>query len=252
MNGTAEIAATLATRINEAAQRRNHIDVALFPPFTALHVAREALSAPNCFLGAQDCFWLPNGAYTGQVSPEMLRDAGCGFCIVGHSEKRGRFGSSEMRRELIDYFSDNDETVSLKTKALLASGIKPIVCVGETEYERSVGETASVVFQQLSCALNGIDAESVVNIAFAYEPVWAIGTGNVCQPEEANRVCGNIREIIADLFATDRATTIRILYGGSVTADNARGLLSEPEIDGALVGGASLDKNEFTAILESA
>lgn len=252
MNGTAEMAAKLASSVNAAAQLKRQLDVVLLPPFTALHVVKKELSADNCFLGAQDCFWLQSGAYTGQVSPEMLRDAGCQFCVVGHSEKRGRFGVTQLPRELLDYFSDNDETINLKAKALLDVQIKPIICVGETEYERHVGETASIVFNQVSSALATLEPQNVAQVSIAYEPVWAIGTGNVCDAEEANRVCENIRKTIADLYTEETASSVRILYGGSVNAENALDLLTQPHVDGALVGGASLRANEFIKIMESA
>lgn len=252
MNGTYLEAAELATKVAESANEWPGIDIALFPPYTALHVVRNATQETDIELGAQDVFWMNSGAFTGQVSATMLRDAGCSRCIVGHSEKRGRFGAITIERELLDYFSDTDSTVRLKIEALVHSGLRPLLCVGESEYERSAGETASVIFQQVSGALDGLKHFEVETVDIAYEPIWAIGTGNVCEAEEANRICGSIREMLANLFSQSCAESIRILYGGSVKADNAKALLLQSEIDGLLVGGASLIADEFIKIMESA
>lgn len=252
MNGTYLEAAELAASIAESANNYPDIDVALFPPYTALHIVHDAIHSTRIALGAQDVFWIESGAFTGQVSAPMLKDAGCSYCIVGHSEKRGRFGVTTIERELSDYFSDTDSTIRLKIAALVRAGLRPLLCVGESQYERSAGETASVVFQQVSAAIDGLEIADVQTVDIAYEPIWAIGTGNVCDPEEANRVCGTIREMIADLFSASCADSMRILYGGSVKADNSKALLSQPDIDGVLVGGASLIADEFIKIMENA
>jgi len=221
-------------------------DVVLCPPYTLLHPVREALSGSSVRLGAQDVFWEEKGAFTGKISAAMLQDVGCGYCIVGHSECRGRFGAGAVEPRLTGYFSDNDETVRLKFAALLRYGIQPILCVGETEQERKEGLADQVVHDQVSRVLVGL-AQDVSAAAIAYEPVWAIGTGQNCEPEEAARMAGRIREIL-DRF---RQSRIRVLYGGSVTPENAGALFAYEEIEGALVGGASLRVDSFLQIVRN-
>ncbi len=251
MYGDSQSAKSLAESITTFAASRPAVDVIIAPSYTLLSVVREFVTRPNTYLGAQDVCWIEEGAFTGQISALMLVDAGCQYCIVGHSEKRGRLGSTQLDRELIDYFSDTDETVKLKVAALISKNVRPILCVGETEYERSAGETSSVILHQVSAAFDGLSEEAARTVEIAYEPVWAIGTGNVCDPIEANNVCGNIREMLAELVSQSCADSVRLLYGGSVKANNAGELLSQPEIDGALVGGASLDAAEFQSIIGS-
>lgn len=229
----------------------DQVEVAVCPPFTALHRVAQLIEGTHIRLGAQDVFWKERGAYTGQVSPVMLKDVGCTYVIIGHSERRGRFGvpDPEMSEELLRLFSDNDSTVNRKILAALSHGLKPIVCVGETLSERENGMTDEVVRRQVLSALYSVPAEQVENITFAYEPVWAIGTGVVCDAPEANRVIGMIRGIIADIYGKDMANNVRIQYGGSVTPENIEELALQPEIDGALVGGASLRPDSFSAIV---
>jgi triosephosphate isomerase len=226
-------------------------DVVLIPPYPLLHTVEQRLEDTFIKLGAQDVFWKPEGAYTGKVSIPMLADFGVRYCIVGHSETRGRFGVAEpgMTPELSAQFGESDASVNLKVKALLEAGITPIVCVGETKPERGGRATDRVITEQISGGLAGIAGESLPKVAIAYEPVWAIGTGDTCDAEEANRVCRLIRGRIAVLSSPEVAEQVRILYGGSVKPENIKTLMAQVEIDGALVGGASLDARQFAAIV---
>lgn len=249
MNLTAAEGASLVESVLPSAKAHLNVDVLFCPSFTVLHPIRDLLKGPNLFLGGQDLFWETKGAFTGEVSAPMLLDSGCSFCIVGHSERRGRFGKQlEDERETC-YFSDSDFVVNKKIRALLFASITPILCIGETAIEREAGKTESVVSQQFKSAFIGIDNNEISEIAIAYEPVWAIGTGNSCDADEANRVCGIIRSLLNDFGISDRA---RILYGGSVTASNCRELFSTPNINGALVGGASLKIDQFSKIIAAA
>ncbi|HUT73393.1 MAG TPA: triose-phosphate isomerase [Armatimonadota bacterium] len=229
------------------------VEVALCPPFTALGATVEALRGSAVAVGAQDCFWEETGAYTGQVAPHMLKDAGCKYVIIGHSELRGRFGKepADWTSQVRALFGETDATVNRKALAALAAGLAPIICLGETLQERDRGETDDVVREQARRALAGMTAEQVAGLVIAYEPVWAIGTGRTCDPDEANRVLGLIRTAARAAFA-DAAATLRIQYGGSVKPDNAAELMRQPEIDGALVGGASLEPVDFSAIVAAA
>jgi triosephosphate isomerase len=226
------------------------VDVVLCPPFTALSAVGEAVKGSNVRLGAQDIFWKEQGAYTGEVSPLMLKDVGCDVVIVGHSERRGRFGKAEFSAELATVFGDNDATVNVKAQAALAHGLTPIICVGETIAERRAGNTDSVVCGQVKAALNGLAETPAPPIVFAYEPVWAIGTGEVCDAPEANRVIALIRQTIGEVLGAD-AAAIRIQYGGSVKPDNIAELIAQSDIDGALVGGASLEAKSFAEIVKA-
>jgi triosephosphate isomerase len=230
-------------------------DVVVCPPYTALHAAWTALGAGSAIaLGAQDVFWKPSGAYTGQVSAEMLADAGVTYVIIGHSETRGRFGVPEpdFTDEILMHFGETDATVSRKTHAALDAGLVPIVCVGETLTERDAGMTDVVIAVQVKGALAGLSADQIAGLVFAYEPVWAIGTGKTCGPDEADRVCGVVRGVIAGLSDTATADAVRIQYGGSMKPDNAADLLARPNIDGGLIGGASLKAADFAAIVKAA
>jgi triosephosphate isomerase len=230
------------------------VEVLLCPVFTSLYPLREEIQGTNIMLGAQDMYWKESGAYTGEVSPSLLMDAGCSHVIIGHSERRGRFGVPEpdLEGEAGHVFGDNDHSVNKKVLAALAAGLVPIICVGETLTERQNGHTDAVVQNQTAMALQGVDAAAVDRIVFAYEPVWAIGTGETCEAAEADRVCGVIRVAIAGTLGEAAGEAIRIQYGGSVKPDNARDLLSYPNIDGALVGGASLKADSFAAIIQAA
>jgi triosephosphate isomerase len=232
---------------------RADVETIICPPFTALVTAQDALNGSGIGLGAQDVFWKSQGAYTGQVSPPMLAELGVTYVIVGHSERRGRFGvpESDFDGPILLHFGDTDSSVSRKLRTALDSGIIPICCVGETFGERRSGRTDEVVSLQTENALQGVAAERVGGLLFAYEPVWAIGTGEVCDSAEANRVCGLIRSTVSRLYGDEAGGQVRIQYGGSVKPDNAQDLLAQPEIDGALVGGASLKPADFAAIVNA-
>lgn len=233
---------------------REDVETLLCPPYTALSAAFDKLAGTSIGLGAQDVFWKEKGAYTSQIAPGMLVELGVAYAIVGHSESRGRFGVPEpdFDEGILRHFGDTDESVNRKAKAAIRAGITPIICVGETIDERREGKTDSVVASQTTAALCGIDAEKVAALVLAYEPVWAIGTGEVCDSMEANRVCGVIRLAVDEAFGPGVAAKVRIQYGGSVKPDNAAELLSQPHIDGALVGGASLKPADFAAIVNAA
>lgn len=213
-------------------------EVVLCPPFPWLLAVAEYLEETPILLGAQDCYWADEGAFTGEVSASMLKDL-AQYCIVGHSERRALFG-------------ETDEAVNKKVHALLGHGIRPICCVGERLEQREAGETDSFVTGQVRAAFAGVSEEDALNVVVAYEPIWAIGTGRAATAAEANRVVGVIRKEIAALYGAQTAEGIRIQYGGSVSGRNAAELMAQPEIDGALVGGASLRADEFAAIVRAA
>jgi triosephosphate isomerase len=228
--------------------------IVVCPPFTALTTVQSAIASTEILLGGQDCFWKNKGAYTGQIAPQMLLDVGCQYVIVGHSERRGRFGVPEpdFDEPILALFGDNDITVNRKLRAALEAGLIPICCVGETLAEREAGQTDAVVIRQTERALKGLSATDATKVIFAYEPVWAIGTGKVCDAEEADRVCGVIRATVGNVLGDVAAEVVPIQYGGSVKPDNAAELLGKPNIDGALVGGASLKASDFAAIVAAA
>lgn len=212
-------------------------EIVLCPAFLAIPAVIEAAKGSHISVGGQDMFWEKEGAYTGAISASMLRAVGCSHVIIGHSERR-------------QYFGETDDTVNRKVRAALAEGLKPIVCVGEVLAEREAGITEDVLRRQCSIAFREISGGEAIPMVIAYEPVWAIGTGKTATPElaaEAHRV---IRTEAKEAFGEGVATQLRILYGGSVKPDNATLLMSQPEIDGALVGGASLDAKSFTAIVK--
>jgi triosephosphate isomerase len=212
-------------------------EIVLCPAFVAIPAVVEATRDSRVAVGGQDMFWEKEGAYTGAISGPMLRAAGCAYVIIGHSERR-------------QYFGETDDTVNLKLRAALAASLTPIVCVGEVLQEREAGMTEDVLRRQCSVAFREISGGEAIPVVVAYEPVWAIGTGKTATPElaaEAHRV---IRAEAAQAFGEGVATQMRILYGGSVKPDNAKALMSQPEIDGALVGGASLDPKSFAAIVK--
>ncbi|MEW5762365.1 MAG: triose-phosphate isomerase [Bacillota bacterium] len=215
------------------------VEVVLCPAFPALVPVAGALAGSPVALGAQNMYWEVRGAFTGEVSPPMLAAAGCRYVILGHSERR-------------QYFGETDAGVNRKVKAALAHGLSPIVCVGERLEEREEGRTREVVGTQVRGSLAGLAAEEAQGLVVAYEPVWAIGTGRNARPEDAQEVNAFIRAVLGDLFGAGVAAEIRIQYGGSVTPSNAGELLAQPDIDGALVGGASLDPAGFAAIVKAA
>jgi len=215
------------------------VDVAVCPPFPYLFLAFEALKGTRIRLGAQNMFEEEKGAFTGEVSPRMLKDAGCKFVILGHSERR-------------QYFGETDTAVHRKILKALQYDLRPIVCVGETLEQREKGRTEKVIQKQLIGCMEGLSARQLEKITVAYEPVWAIGTGKTATPEQAQEMHRFIREWIERKFLSDTARKIRIQYGGSVNPENAKELMIQPDIDGALVGGASLNAESFTAIVQAA
>jgi len=229
-------------------------EVAVCPPATALYAVGRELPGSEIALGAQDVFWAEAGAFTGMISPLMLKDLGCTYAIIGHSERRGRFGKPDesLSEEAARVFGDSDDSVNLKVKAALRHELTPIMCCGETLPEREAERTDDVVAGQVRAGLAGLTAQQVAGMVLAYEPVWAIGTGRACEAPEANRVIGLIRATVRDGFGEAAAERVRIQYGGSVTDANAHELLSQSEIDGALVGGASLDAARFGVIVQAA
>lgn len=255
MNATRKEAEALLLELLTKISPQTSAEIVICPPYTALATVESLLGGTaHIAWGAQDVFWKEKGAYTGQISPGMLLDLGCRYVIVGHSERRGRFGVPEpdFDHRALAHFGDSDATVNRKLLAALSAGLIPICCVGETLNERQTGQTDTVVTEQAGAALDNVTAAQIADIVFAYEPVWAIGTGEVCAAEEADRVCGVIRLAVGQLYGTAAAGQVRIQYGGSVKADNALELLSKPNIDGALVGGASLKAADFAAIVAAA
>jgi len=214
------------------------VQVAVAPPFTALQPVAQVLRGGSVELAAQNVHWEPQGAFTGEVSAAMLADAGCKHCIVGHSERRQLFG-------------ETDETVRKRVGAVLSAGLLPIVCVGETLQEREAGRTLEVVERQVRAALGGIPSAALAAVTVAYEPVWAIGTGKTATSAQAQEVHAAVRAILRELGG-EVAAQIRIQYGGSVKPENAAELMSQPDVDGALVGGASLKAKDFLAIVKGA
>lgn len=212
------------------------LEVVLAAPFTALAALQDRLRATPFLLAAQDLFWENAGAYTGEVSAPMLVDVGCTYVIVGHSERR-------------QYFAETDETVSKKVTAALQAGLCPIVCIGEALPQRQAGETFAVLEQQIRRGLEACQGEVLSRLVLAYEPLWAIGTGVTATPQQAQEVHGYLRTLLAQLWDEAVASTVRIQYGGSVRPENIAALMAEPDIDGALVGGASLDASSFAQIL---
>lgn len=233
MNKTNNEAIDLARRIVLNTKGIEKIDIVICPPFTALAPVYDAIKDSNVRPGAQNMYYEDEGTYTGEISGKFLKAMGCEFVIIGHSERR-------------KYFSESDTDVNKKIKKALSFGITPIVCVGETLEEREKGKTADVVKKEIIGALQEqTDKEKII---FAYEPIWAIGTGKTAQPEDANKIHNLIRNIIKTDFGMDE-TVVRVLYGGSVNPSNAEALMSQPDIDGSLVGGASLDAKSFVEII---
>jgi len=213
------------------------VRVAICAPFTQLVALKEAFAGTNVKLGAQNVHFEDEGAFTGEISVEMLKEIGVDYCIIGHSERR-------------EYFAETDETVNLKLKKLFSSSeIIPILCVGENLREREAGNAFDVVEGQLKAGLEGIDKADVSKLVIAYEPIWAIGTGKTATPEQAGEMCAHIRNIVEKLYDEDTCDSVIIQYGGSVKPENASEIMNMDEIDGALVGGASLDASKFIKIV---
>ena len=217
---------------------RDRVEVAIAPPFTALHPVSKALEDSNISLAAQNCHAAESGAFTGEIGAPMLKELGVSYVILGHSERRQLFG-------------ETDAGVNRKTAAVLKAGMLPIICVGETLDEREASRTLAVVETQLKGCLGGFGAAEGAKFVIAYEPVWAIGTGKTATSRQAQEVHAHIRSLLTGLWGADTAQQVRIQYGGSVKADNAAELLSQPDIDGALVGGVSLKAADFAAIVKA-
>lgn len=232
-------ARALAQELKPHVANAQGVEVVIAPVFTALSCVADTIKGSVIKLAAQDCYWEEEGAFTGEVSPKLLKDAGCSHVIIGHSERR-------------QYFGETDDTVNRKSRAALASGLTAIVCVGETLAEREADATFPVIERQISGALAGLSVGMLSKTIVAYEPVWAIGTGKTASEDQAQEVHAFIRNLIAREFNQAAADAIRILYGGSVKPDNVKGLMSCPDIDGALVGGASLKAESFAAIVNFA
>lgn len=231
-------AASLVKAIREGIQDQDSADVLVAPPFTALQVVKGLIGDAGIILCAQNMHWESSGAYTGEISPAMLSEVGCSHVILGHSERRS-------------FFKETDEMIDLKANAAVKSGLIPIICIGETLEEREAGETFEVLKTQINGSLNNFMASSMLphSIILAYEPVWAIGTGRTATPEQAQEVHQFLRECLTESFDAGTSQAIRILYGGSVKPDNIKDLISKPDIDGALVGGASLKADSFVPII---
>ena len=238
LHKTVNEAVALVTELKNQLASVKGVQYGVAPPFTALWPVARRIEGSTMALAGQTCFWEDRGAYTGEVSASLLADAGCDWVIVGHSERRQLFG-------------DTSDGVGKKACAGLAAGLGVIVCVGETDRERDAGDTTRVVDAQLAGALAGLDAGAVDEVVIAYEPVWAIGTGRTATPAQAQEVHAHIRGRLAEKYGA-LAQAIRIQYGGSVKPSNAAQLMAEPDIDGALVGGASLAADDFVAIVKAA
>ena len=238
MNKTPDEAKTLIEEIKPLVKDAD-CDVVVCVPYVDLQNAIEATKGSNIGIGAENCHFEKSGAFTGEISAPMLTSMGVNYVIIGHSERR-------------TYFGETDVTVNKRTLAALESGLKVIVCVGEYLEQREQGITAELVAMQTKIALGGVSAEQLKNVIIAYEPVWAIGTGLTATPEQANEVCAVIRKAIADLYGADAADATTIQYGGSMNAKNAEELLAQPDVDGGLIGGASLKAPDFAAIVKAA
>lgn len=237
MNKTVEEAILLVSELGMLVDEVTDTEVVVCPPFIALDAVIEAGVGSKISFGAQNMYWEEEGAFTGEVSPAMLQDMGCSYVIIGHSERR-------------EYFGETDESVSKKLWAALRFDLIPIVCVGEKLEDREKGTTEEVIRKQVEAGLSGLDKEQAAGLVVAYEPVWAIGTGKTASDEDAQKVIGFIRQVLTGMYGKDAADRVRILYGGSVKPENISGLMQQPDIDGALVGGASLDAKVFASIVK--
>jgi triosephosphate isomerase len=239
LNKTIREAIELVTLLKRQISDLQNVDVVICPPYTALSDVAEILAESDIQLGAQDLYWEEKGAFTGEISGSMIKEAGAHFVIVGHSERR-------------QFFHETSETVNKKTKAALKNNLTPIVCIGETLTEREAGKTFQVLGSQFKGAFSNFSREEIKKIVIAYEPVWAIGTGKVAKPQQAEEAHAFIRKELTKAFGEETALGLRILYGGSVKPDNISSLMNETDIDGALVGGASLEAAQFSDIVKHA
>ncbi|GAB4113105.1 MAG: triose-phosphate isomerase [Candidatus Caldatribacteriota bacterium] len=239
MNKTVVESTALVKEIKDFVRNYKGVEIVVCPPFTSLWVVKGVINSSNLHLGAQDMYWEERGAFTGEISPLMLKDVGCEYVILGHSERR-------------EYFKESSEEVAKKVKAAFKNNLLPIVCVGENLLEREDGKTRVVIEKQIKALFSEIDAPDARRIIVAYEPVWAIGTGKSANAIDANQIIGYIRELFSQEYGKVVSEQIKILYGGSVNPDNIKEFIDEPEIDGALVGGASLNALSFSQIVKAA
>jgi triosephosphate isomerase (TIM) len=239
MYKTVPEAVNFARELKDQAGQYKKVDILIAPTFTALASVAEVIKGSNVKLGAQNLFWEDQGAFTGEVSALMILSAGCSHVIIGHSERR-------------QYFNETDETVNKRLNKALASGLLPIFCIGETIQQRKAGETEAVIEKQVKQGLLGISTDAMMKITIAYEPVWAIGTGETATPEQAEEMHCFIRKLIQKMYSQEIANQLIIQYGGSVKASNAQELLRQEDIDGALIGGASLELKSFVEIIKIA
>ena len=239
MNFTPSEATAFINEIKPMVEGKNNCDIIFCAPFVTIASAMEAAKGSNIKIGAQNVHFEEKGAYTGEISAKMLKEIGVEYVIIGHSERR-------------QYFGETDHTVNLRTKAALAAGLKVLLCLGEVKEERLAGITNEIVAMQTKLDLAGVSVEDLKNVIIAYEPVWAIGTGLTATPEQADETCGAIRNVVAELYGADVAEEIIIQYGGSMNDKNATELLSKTNVDGGLIGGASLVAEKFTAIVDAA
>lgn len=237
MNKTILEAIEFANGLKRIFYNQNDLDIVICPPFTALSEVKDVILDSNILLGAQNLYFEEKGAFTGEISALQIKDAGCKFVILGHSERR-------------KYFSETNEMINKKIKAALRFDLNPILCVGENLDEREKGLTLDIIREQMEVCLKGIDENEILNLVIAYEPVWAIGTGKNATGEQAEEVHKFIRNLIGEIYNKDISDAIRIQYGGSVTPENIAELLAQPDIDGALVGGASLNLESFVQIVK--
>jgi len=237
MNKTIQEALDLVRELKPLLADVSDVEVAVAPPFTALSAVSHEIQDTNIRLSGQDVFWEKKGAFTGEISASMLKDVGCHLVILGHSERR-------------QYFAESDASVNKKIRAVLGEGIGPIVCVGESLEQRESGKAFSIVGDQIRSCFNGLALEDMENVIIAYEPVWAIGTGKTATPQQAEEMHKEIRSLLERMFGEETAEKTRIQYGGSVNPENVRHLMEQPDIDGALVGGASLKPDTFSRIVK--
>ncbi len=239
MNKTAAEGKALVDELIPLVSDVTACEVVVCPTFTTLSAVVEACKGTNVKVGAQNISWAESGAFTGEISAAMLKEIGVEFVIIGHSERR-------------QYFGETDETVNMRTKAALAAGLKPIVCIGELLEERESGKTEEVLDCQVRNGLAGLTAEDMANTVVAYEPVWAIGTGKTATPEMAQETQAFVRKVVADMFGCEIAEGLRIQYGGSMKPENSAELVAQPDIDGGLIGGASLKADSFAQLVKNA
>ncbi len=239
LNKTVSEAVELTAQLTDLVAATNSVEIVVAPPFTALYAVSNVIKDRNIELAAQDVYWEDSGAYTGEVSVPMLKDAGCDYVIIGHSERR-------------QFFNETNESVNQKVNAVLSHGLKPIICVGEQLEDREAGNTELVIQDHVTGGIANLSSDVILSCIIAYEPVWAIGTGKTATPEQAQEVHNYIRNLLKETYSDEIASQVRIQYGGSVKPENATELLTQPDVDGALVGGASLQAESFAQIVKSA